>query len=288
MIIHWDMNLHLLVVLLPTCHSIFMSRTSIFRDLHASTSPILILANVWDAGGARIVESLGAKAIATTSAGVAWSKGYPDGNEMPSKLQAQLAEEIVRAVKLPVTVDFEAGYSDDPATVAENLRPLIEAGISGINIEDGTASVTLLAKKIEAIKAIADVFVNARTDVYLRGLAGEGERVRETLSRAAIYQSAGADGLFVPGATNSDEIAEIVKGTALPVNLLSMPNLPNASELQKLGVQRLSAGSGIAQVAYQHMALLAEAFLSEGDFAPLGQGARSYSEWQELFKDGRP
>lgn len=265
-----------------------MSRTSIFRDLHGN-GPILILPNVWDAGGARIVQSLGAKAVATTSAGVAWAKGYPDGNTMPSRLQAQLAEEIVRAVQVPVTMDFEAGYSDDAATVAENLRPLVEAGISGINLEDGTESVTLLARKIEAIKAMAnaageDIFVNARTDVYLRGLAGEGEPVRETLSRAAIYQSAGADGLFVPGLNDPEEIEAIVKGTGLPVNVMALPNLPNAAELEKLGVRRLSAGSGIAQVAYQQLARTAGAFLSGGDFSPLGKDSRSYADLQELFR----
>jgi 2-methylisocitrate lyase-like PEP mutase family enzyme len=265
-----------------------MSRTSIFRDLHGN-GPILILPNVWDAGGARIVESLGAKAIATTSAGVAWAKGYRDGNAMPFGLQAQLAEEIVRAVRIPVTIDFEAGYSDDAATVAENLRPLVEAGISGINLEDGAESPYLLARKIEAIKAMAlaagaDIFINARTDVYLRGLGGEGESVGETLSRAATYQAAGADGLFVPGLTDPEEIGAIVKGTALPVNVMARPNLPKAKELEKLGVRRLSAGSGIAQVAYQHVAQTAGAFLSEGDFSPLGKDSRSYSDLQELFR----
>lgn len=265
-----------------------MSRTSIFRDLHATTSPILVLPNVWDAGGARIVESLGAKAIATTSAGVAWAKGYPDGNEMPSRLQAQLAEEIVRVVKIPVTVDFEAGYSDDPAVVAENLKPLIEAGISGINLEDGAGSVGLLAAKIETIKAMAsslgvDVFVNARTDVYLRGLVEEEERVRETLSRAATYQSAGADGLFVAGLTDPAAIGEIVKGTPLPVNLLARPNLASASELQKLGVRRLSAGSAIAQISYEYVAQVAGTFLTGGDSSSLSQNSRPYVEFQALF-----
>ena len=264
-----------------------MSRTSSFRDLHQN-GPILVLANIWDAGGARIVESLGAKAVATTSAGFAWSMGYPDGNAMPSRLQAQLAEQIVQAVKIPVSVDFEAGYSDDPAAVAENLKPLINAGISGINLEDGTDPADLLAAKIEAIKTMvesagADVFVNARTDVYLRGLVGEGDRVGETLNRAAVYRSAGADGFFVPGLADANEIEQVVKGTKLPVNLLSLPALPNAAKLEALGVRRLSAGSGISQVVYRQVARIAEAFLSEGDFAPFSNESRSYAELQELF-----
>jgi hypothetical protein len=112
--------------------------TRIFRDLHSNPGKPLILPNVWDAGGARIVESVDAKAVATTSAGVAWSKGYPDGNKMQPRLLAHLAVEIVKTVKLPVSIDFEAGYSEKPAVVVENLKPIVAAGISGINVEDGT------------------------------------------------------------------------------------------------------------------------------------------------------
>ena len=155
-----------------------MNSTGIFRDLHAQPGVPLILANVWDAAGARIVESLGAKAIATTSAGVAWSKGYADGNVMPPAHQASLAREIVDAVSIPVSVDFEAGYSDDPAAVAENLRPLIDIGIAGINLEDGMKDPEIIARKIEAIKEMTfsegeDVFFNARTGVFLRGIGAE-------------------------------------------------------------------------------------------------------------------
>ena len=166
--------------------------TRIFRDLHSNPGKPLILPNVWDAGGARIVESVGAKAVATTSAGVAWSTGYPDGNKMQPRLLAHLAGEIVKTVKVPVSIDFEAGYSDKPAVVVENLKPIVAAGISGINIEDGTDEPALLAKKIEAIKKMVssegvDVFVNARTDVYLQDLVADDKKVRETLDRAATY-----------------------------------------------------------------------------------------------------
>src|SRR5712671_3543074 len=113
-------------------------KTRTFRDLHGNSKKPLILPNVWGVAGARLVESLGAKAVATTSAGVAWSKGYPDGNLMPARLLLHLAGEIVRAVKVPVSIDFEAGYADKPSAVVENLKPILAAGISGINIEDGT------------------------------------------------------------------------------------------------------------------------------------------------------
>ena len=134
--------------------------TRTFRDLHGNSKKPLILPNVWDVAGARLVESLGAKAVATTSAGVAWSLGYPDGNFMPARLQARLAEEIINAVKVPVSIDFEAGYSNQPAVVVKNLKPLAAVGIAGINIEDGTDAPALLGKKIEAIKKMASSLVH--------------------------------------------------------------------------------------------------------------------------------
>jgi 2-methylisocitrate lyase-like PEP mutase family enzyme len=264
----------------------------LFRDLHANQTKPLILPNVWDAGGARIVESLGAKAIATTSAGVAWSKGYPDGNLMPARLLLHLAGEIVKAVKVPVSVDFEAGYADKPSEVVENLKPILATGISGINIEDGTDAPAVLAKKIEAIKKVTslegvDIFVNARTDVYLQDLVGDGEKVKETLGRAATYQDAGADGLFVPGLTDASDIAKITKGTGLPVNLMASSELPKADALAKFNVRRLSAGTAIAQIVYKHLARLSANFLKEGDCAVLDEESMGYSELQELFAEGK-
>src|ERR1700744_92984 len=149
-----------------------MSMSSDFRALRTNPEKPLLLANIWDVGGARIVESLGAKAIATTSAGVAWSLGYADGNHLPVPELVTLAASIVKRVQIPVSIDVEAGYSDDPAVVSENLKQILNAGVVGINIEDGTDEPTLLAKKIEAIKEVAasmegDLFLNARTDVYL-------------------------------------------------------------------------------------------------------------------------
>jgi 2-methylisocitrate lyase-like PEP mutase family enzyme len=261
----------------------------LFRELHANPKNPLILPNVWDVAGARLIESLGAKAVATTSAGVAWSRGYQDGNYMPARLQARLAEEIVKMVNVPVSIDFEAGYSNEPLVVAENLKPLANVGISGINIEDGTDAPALLAKKIEAIKKLAsslgvDIFINARTDVYLEDLVTDERKVQETLNRAALYKSAGADGLFVPGLTNTADVARITKGTDLPVNLMSSPVLPNIEELAKLNVRRLSAGAAMAQIAYQHIARLTEDFLRNGDSKVFSGHAMQYS-LQNLFTE---
>lgn len=265
-----------------------MNQTHLFRELHSIPGQPLILANVWDAGGARIVESRGANAVATTSAGVAWSQGYRDGNQLPAIRLAHLAEQIVKAVKIPVSVDFEGGYSSEPSAVAENLKPLLAAGVSGINLEDGPDAPAILAGKIEAIKKLAaslglDVFVNARTDVYLRDLVTDGGKVRETLHRAAAYRAAGADGLFVPGLTDAAQIAEITGGAGLPVNLMADSELPKLDALAKLNVRRLSAGAAISKILNKHFARLAESFLKSGDCAVLDEDAMTFAELQGLF-----
>jgi len=265
-----------------------MNATRTFRKLHGNAKKPLILPNIWDVAGASLLESLGAKAVATTSGGVAWSLGYQDGGDMPVTLQARLAGQIVQAVKIPVTVDFEAGYSDKPSAVAENLKPMIEAGIAGINIEDGTDEPRVLSKKIEAIKKLTssldvDLFINTRTDVYLQDLVADEKKVKETLDRAAIYQAAGADGLFVPGLTDTRDIAQITEGTTLPVNLMASSELPKAAELAKLNVRRLSAGTALAQIAYKQVARLAENFLDQGNCGVFSEDALTYSELQKLF-----
>src|SRR5882757_561322 len=221
---------------------------STFRKLHQGPD-LLRLANAWDAGSARLAESVGAPAVATTSAGVAWSLGYADGGPMPAGAALAAAHNIARVLSVPLTVDFEDGYSADPSVVAGHIVQLVHSGVAGINIEDGAEAPTVLAAKIEAIKKAAagaggDIFVNARTDVYLRGLAPEGARVAEVLARAELYRNAGADGLFVPGICVRDEIGQVVDGAGLPLNVMDWPGLPVA-ELSALGVRRLSAGAGI-------------------------------------------
>lgn len=260
----------------------------VFRQLH--TEGLLLLANAWDAGTARVIESLGAKALATTSAGVAWAHGYADGDALPVKLLVATVAEITRVTKVPLTVDFEGGYSNDPAAVGEAIAAVIDAGAVGINLEDGAGEPDLLRAKIEAVKRTAsrlgvDLFVNARTDVFLRGLAPKPRQVEETLARAERYRAAGADGLFVPGATDAADLRAIVSGTKLPVNVMAKPGVPSVSELQALGVRRLSAGSGIAQAVFGRTASLAAAFLREGATAPLGEGALPYPELNKLMTD---
>lgn len=261
---------------------------AIFHRLHEGPQPLL-LPNAWDAGSARLMESLGAKAVATTSAGVAWTHGYPDGNALPVRLLVATVATIARAIRVPLTVDVEAGYSDDPAAVEETVAKMVEAGAVGINIEDGASTPDLLCLKIERAKRAGqhfgvDLFVNARTDVYLRGLAPEGKRVAETLSRAKLYRNAGASGLFVPGLREAEEIRAVASGAGLPLNVMAWPGLPAASELAQMGVRRLSAGSGIAQALWGKAAALAGDFLKIGRSEPLGEGAMAYGDINALFE----
>jgi 2-methylisocitrate lyase-like PEP mutase family enzyme len=257
-----------------------------FRRLHEQG--LLLLANVWDGGSARVIESLGAKALATTSAAVAWSHGYADGDYLPVPLLVSTVSAITRIVRVPLSVDVEGGYSSDPVAVGEAVAAVIGAGAVGINIEDGTADPDLLCAKIEQAKRAGvrlgiDLFVNARTDVYLQNLVSDDRKVAETLARAERYRSAGADGLFVPYVVLPAEIKALVAGTPLPLNVLARPALPPASELEALGVRRLSAGSGIAQAAFGRIASLATAFLQDGVSAPLAEGAMLYPEINALL-----
>lgn len=261
-------------------------RAEHFHRLH--DDGLLLLANAWDAGSARLIESLGAAAIATTSAGVAWAHGFADGDRLPVPRLIATVADIVRAVRVPLSVDVEGGYSDDPDTVADHVAGLIEVGAVGINLEDGGGAPELLCAKIERIKRAAArlgvaLFVNARTDVYLRGLAPEPQRVQETLARAARYRDAGADGLFVPGASAQEQVREIAAGCGLPLNLLARAALPPAAQLREWGVRRLSAGSDLAQSAHARVRALAAGFLHDGDSRPLSEQALPYSELNALF-----
>lgn len=255
-----------------------------FHDLHRSG--LLILPNAWDGGSAALMRAKGAKAIATTSAGVAWALGWPDGDALPVDRLAQVTRDVVRAAQgLPVSIDVEGGYSDDPAEVAAQAANLVEAGAAGINIEDGGGAPDLLAAKIAAIRAAVgpDLFINARCDVWLRGVGEPGTRVAEAARRGATYAAAGADGLFTPGLTDEGDIAAMVAASPLPLNLLAFPGLPDARTLEGLGVRRLSAGSGIVRATWGRAAALTEGFLADGRSEPLGEGALGWGEVNGLM-----
>jgi 2-methylisocitrate lyase-like PEP mutase family enzyme len=264
------------------------ANAEIFRSLHASEG-ILILPNVWDAGGARLVESCGARAIATTSAGLAWAHGYRDGNAIPVSVLVAAVEAMLRVIEVPLTVDCEGGYSDDPERVAELVTRLAQAGAVGINIEDGSAPPELLCAKIGAVKTAAvragvDVFINVRTDVFLRNLVPDAQKTGETLERAARYRAAGGDGLFVPGVAEREVIRALAAGAQpMALNVMARPSLPPARELQALGVRRLSAGAALSSSVFAVTERLAKHFLEQGDSAPLYEAGVAYQRMNELF-----
>jgi 2-methylisocitrate lyase-like PEP mutase family enzyme len=258
-----------------------------FRRLHSNTVP-LRLPNAWDAASARLFESQGASAIATTSAGVSWALGYRDGCNISVNELVAAAARIARVLTVPLSIDMENGYSDEPKAVAEHVNRLIDLGIAGINIEDGLDSADLLASKIEAIrgaasKAGADLFVNARCDVFLASLVEKSKLVEESIARGKTYTRAGADGLFLPGIVQAQDIMAVVDAVSVPLNVMAWPSLADAAELGKIGVRRLSAGSAISQVLWGRAARLARDFLDSGRSGPLSEASMPYAELQELF-----
>jgi 2-methylisocitrate lyase-like PEP mutase family enzyme len=243
--------------------------TATFRSLHAPGG-ILVLPNAWDAGSAALIEACGARAIATTSAAVAWSHGYPDGQHLPREVLLQTVSEIVRIVNVPVSVDSEAGFSSAPAEVAALVCKLVDLGVAGVNLEDGNDPPELLAAKIEAVKnavsrANADIFVNARTDVLLKSLVPREQSVDEILARAGRYTRAGADGLFVPLLAEPDTIRWVTREVSLPVNVMAIPKLPVVADLRGLGVRRVSAGGAVGRFALASAQAVVERFLGSGE-----------------------
>jgi 2-methylisocitrate lyase-like PEP mutase family enzyme len=266
--------------------------SQLFRNLHRG-SGLLLLPNAWDAISARLIESLGAVAIATTSAGLAWSRGYADGNALPEDQLIAAIRDIVRVIRVPLTVDVEAGYSDDPAAVARLVARVMAVGAVGINIEDGQGSPDLLCKKIAAIRdhvarSGADLFINTRTDVHLRGIAHGEAATEEIIRRASRYRTAGCDGLFVPGLSTADAMAAISAAIEpMPLNVMAVANLPSMETLKQNGVRRLSAGSSIAQAAIGRTSQLVSSFLA-GTMGGLFDGSADYTAVNRLFAGGAP
>lgn len=198
-----------------------------FRSLHDPQHP-LALSNAWDVASALLTQAAGARAIATTSAGLAWSLGFPDGDALDRDLAVDAVGRIVRAVSVPVTVDIEGGYADTTAGVGETAAAMLDAGAVGINIEDGGRSPQQLASAIAVARKVADrvhipMFINARTDVFLAGIGDPADRLAEVVDRAARYLDAGADGIFIPGVIDPKTIAALAGGVDAPLNIMAAP-----------------------------------------------------------------
>ncbi|HYD86377.1 MAG TPA: isocitrate lyase/phosphoenolpyruvate mutase family protein [Vitreimonas sp.] len=255
---------------------------------HALHKDFLVLPNAWDAASARVTQDAGAKAIATSSAAVAWAHGYADGHHFPVEKLIAAVEEIARAVSVPITTDAEGGYDDDIGKVAENVRALIDAGAVGINLEDGKQPHELHLRKIEAVrnaanKAGVDLFINARTDVFLKQLVPPEAAVAETLRRAAAIKNAGASGLFAPAIVTPADIAAVAEGAGMPLNVMARPGLPDAAELKALGVKRLSAATAIFNAAMAGVREATEDFLATGNSETLWSRRGAPPDYNKLF-----
>jgi 2-methylisocitrate lyase-like PEP mutase family enzyme len=265
-----------------------MTQAAKFRALHQGPE-LLVLPNAWDAGSARLVETCGAKAIATSSAAVAWAHGYADGEQLPTATLLATVREILRVATVPVSVDLEGGYHAEPEGIADLIAAVLEAGAVGVNLEDGRGAPELLAAKIGVARRVAarvgrELFVNARTDVYLKNLAEGEAAVAETLRRAAIYRAAGTDGLFVPAVVAPAEIAAITAGAQLPVNVLVRANLPSVAELQRLGVRRLSAGCALTEMTLALARRATRELLESGTYRTLFAEVIPFPEINGWFK----
>jgi 2-methylisocitrate lyase-like PEP mutase family enzyme len=258
------------------------SQAEKFRALHAR-GQLLVLPNAWDAASARAAQEAGARAIATSSAALAWCHGHADGETIPRGTLMAAVGEILRVVSVPVSVDSEAGYASDPALVAEYVAALIDLGVAGINLEDGTDSPDLLAAKIAAIKKGGDIFVNARADVYLKNLAAPDARLGETLRRGRLYRDAGADGLFVPGLIDLSVIREIAGSIDLPLNCLAQKTSPPIAELKAAGVRRVSAGAGISRAAYGAAMRATRMMLDEGTYDAIFALSGECPDFNKMF-----
>ena len=251
------------------------SKFEAFKALH-QVKELFVLPNAWDAKSARLLQDSGYKAVGTSSAAVAGSLGYDDGEVMPFDEYLVIVRRIVSSVTVPLTIDMEMGYGKTRESIYVNIKKLIDAGVSGINIEDSVMTngkrsqgkADDLARTVSYIKEKLhgegkSLFINVRSDTYL--LKVDDAR-QESVRRAKLYASAGADGLFLPCITQPQDIEAAVAASKLPLNVMCIPGLPDFDQLNKLRVRRASMGPFLQLKTYKHAAELAANVISDGSF----------------------
>ena len=274
------------------------AKAEAFRAMH-DRSRILVLPNAWDAMSARVIEEAGARAIATTSAGVAFSVGYPDGEAIPRDEMIAAIARIARVVTLPVAADIESGFAHDAREVGETVRRVIEAGAVGINLEDQVHEgaprlydLDVAVERVRAAREAADssgvpLVINARTDVYLLGIGEPDARFEHAVRRANAYRKAGADCLFLPAVSRRTDIERIVPTLDGPLNLLAFPGIPAPDELERLGVARLSVGTRLTLGAMSSLQKTVVELLTTGRYESMLEGATSYADANQLMAGRR-
>ncbi|MFY9841561.1 MAG: isocitrate lyase/phosphoenolpyruvate mutase family protein [Terriglobales bacterium] len=264
-----------------------------FRQLHRGPG-VLILPNAWDVASARIFEDAGFPAIATTSAGIAFSLGYPDGQRIQREEMLARIGRIVRAVHVPVTADVESGYGASPEDTVRTTRELIQVGAIGMNLEDASgrrdqplSSLESAVEKIRAAREVAvemraQLVINARTDVFLLPGGNPEADYSEGLRRLLAFRDAGADCVFAPGLTDAETIGRLAKAVECPLNILAGPGTPSIPELGELGVARVSVGSGAMRATLGLLRRMSEELRTSGTYSAM-EGAVPYAEVNTLL-----
>jgi len=273
-----------------------LERAAALRRLHAGPS-VLVLPNAWDVVSARLFETAGFPAVATTSAGVAFALGYPDGQRISRDEMAEAVRRIAAPLAVPVTADMEAGYGPTPEDAAATARAVVEAGAVGMNLEDAPGpdgETTLLdqALQMERIEAARDaaqaagvpIVINARTDVYLGRIGAPETRLAHAVRRMIAYREAGADCVFVPGVYDAETIAVLAREAGGPLNILAGKGCPPIPELARLGVRRLSIGSGAMRAALGLVRRIAEELRGPGTYQRLFEGSIPHAELNHLLE----
>lgn len=268
------------------------------RKLHAGPH-ILVLPNVWDVASARVLEELGYPAVATSSAGVAFSLGYRDGQRISRLEMLEVVGRIARSVRIPVTADMEAGYGTTVGDMADTAKALVTAGAVGLNVEDVTGDtedtqvpVPLQVEKIRAIRETSaslgvPLVINARTDVYLMSIGDLATRFDRTVERLRAYRQAGADCLFAPGIQDRETIAKLVKAVAAPVNVLVTNGSPSLADLEKMGVARASVGSGLMRATLGLVRRIGKELKENGSYASLFADSIPFNEVNQVMAAGQ-
>jgi 2-methylisocitrate lyase-like PEP mutase family enzyme len=270
-------------------------KASRLEELHHGTEP-LVLINAWDAASAAVVEQMGFPAIATTSAGVANALGHADGQQAPWPEIAQAIRKIAQAVRVPVTADIESGFGGDTRQLQMSIEQVIEAGAVGINLEDlqpGSRQGALFAideqvARIRAVRQHSDTLkvrlvINARTDAYWQKGTPPDVAMSNTLERGRTYLDAGADCIFIPGLRDAGQIRTLVEAWKSPINILAGPGVPPIPELGKLGVKRVSFGSGPMRAAMGLLRKIGSEARSQGTYSAMAELAVPYEELNALF-----
>lgn len=259
-------------------------KARMFRAIHSNT---FILPNAWDVASARIFEEEKFAAVGTTSAGIAFALGYPDGQQVPPGEMLAVVKRIATALQAPVTADVEGGYGDPVATALGAW----EAGAVGINLEDAVSNgepvLLRLSQQADLIRqvrqAVPALFINARTDIFLMGIGDERTRLAVATERLRTYREAGADCLFAPGLKDKNQMAELAAALDAPLNILAGPGCPSLAEMKRMGVKRISVGSGPMRACLGLVTRIAQELQNSGSFQAITEGQYPYSEANRLF-----